>query len=111
MCAAKLSSVVYNPLVKNQLGAIDYEGTLAVFDTHVHHCTHRFEEHEGRVWSVDYNKYDSSLLTTGGDDAYLKFWHLTMPHSVQSYRARTKVSSARFQPGNHYYLAFGGAGD
>ena len=110
-CAAKLSSVAYNPYYKQQLGAIDYDGALSVYDTQLNQCVHKYQEHEKRVWSVDYNKYDAALLATGGDDCSLKLWHLTMAQSIQSYTTRTNVCSVRFQPGNRYYLAFGSAGD
>ena len=110
-CPAKLSSVAYSPYYKQQLAAIDYDGALSLYDAQLNQCFQKYQEHEKRVWSVDYNKYDAMLLATGGDDCSLKLWHLTVGQSIQSYMTRTNVCSVRFQPGNRYYLAYGSAGN
>ena len=68
------------------------------------------QEHEKRVWSLSYNSYDSALIATGGDDCSLKLWDLTKPHSIRSQPTQANVCSVRFQPGNRYNLAYGGAG-
>ena len=37
------SSVAYNPYLKQQLAASDYDGTLSIWDTHHSKCIHTYQ--------------------------------------------------------------------
>lgn len=42
----------------------------------------QFEEHNKRVWSVDYSSIDPTRLVSGSDDGTIKIWTLNQESSV-----------------------------
>ncbi|KAL4578135.1 hypothetical protein LXL04_014254 [Taraxacum kok-saghyz] len=55
---SKLSCLSWNKHTKNHIASSDYEGISEM----------EYEEHEKRVWSVDYSRTESSMLVSGSDD-------------------------------------------
>jgi E3 ubiquitin-protein ligase RFWD2 len=66
-------------------------------------------EHEKRVWSVDWSGGDPRLLASGSDDARVKLWSTNQERSVTSLEAKANVCCVKFVPESSYLIAFGSA--
>jgi len=66
-------------------------------------------EHEKRVWSVDWSGGDPRLLASGSDDAKVKLWSTNQERSVTSLEAKANVCCVKFVPESSYLIAFGSA--
>ncbi|GJT41491.1 E3 ubiquitin protein ligase COP1-like protein isoform X1 [Tanacetum coccineum] len=65
---SKLSCLSWNKHTKNHIASSDYEGTVFVWDVNTRQSVMEYEEHEKRVWSVDYSRQEPSMLVSGSDD-------------------------------------------
>jgi WD40 repeat protein len=106
---AKISNICWNPYITGQLGSVDYDGVVNVFDAASSHHVQKFEEHEKRAWSLDFSVADPTRLVSGSDDNKVKVWSMNMNRSVCTIDARSNVCSVRYSPVSSHILAFGAA--
>lgn len=59
-----------------------FDGTLRVVDLSSQKTVLRFNEHQGRVWSVV--KIKDDLVVSSGDDRTIKVWDLRAPNSIRT---------------------------
>lgn len=107
---SKLSSVSWNQYMEHHLAGGDYEGIATVWDVAKGGqvvCT--FEEHEKRIWSVDYSRVDPMRLATGSDDAHVRVWSGRTKKSTMVIDGKANVCSVAFHPTQSHLLAFGSA--
>ncbi|XP_062561026.1 E3 ubiquitin-protein ligase COP1-like isoform X1 [Armigeres subalbatus] len=109
VCSSKISCVIWNNYFKEVLASSDYEGLVSVWDVSTKTRTKAYEEHDKRVWCVDFNEVDTRLLASGSDDARVKLWSLNVDHSVATIEARANVCCVKFNPKSSCHLAFGSA--
>jgi WD40 repeat protein len=55
-----------------QIASSDHDAVVTVWDTVHGKMAMELEEHEKRVWSVDYNPADAHTLVSGGDDGKVR---------------------------------------
>ncbi|KAI3749647.1 hypothetical protein L2E82_20263 [Cichorium intybus] len=65
---SKLSCLSWNKHTNNHIASSDYEGIVTIWDVNTRQSVMEYEEHEKRVWSVDYSQIESSMLVSGSDD-------------------------------------------
>lgn len=108
-CTSKISNVSWNPYTKNMLASSDYDGTVQLWDTYMAKSLRRYQEHEKRCWTVQFNNVDPHLMASGSDDAKVKLWSLTSDRSVASIDAKVNVCCVYFSPTSRHNLVFGSA--
>lgn len=109
---SKFSSLAWNKYISSHLVSADYDGNVIIWDAAVSGSqVARFEEHEKRVWSVDYSSTDPTRLASGGDDGRVKIWSLQQRHATHTVDCRASVCCVRFNPFDSNLLAFSGAGN
>ncbi|ESP01505.1 hypothetical protein LOTGIDRAFT_238291 [Lottia gigantea] len=109
MCNSKISCVTWSTYYKNVLASSDYEGTVTLWDVNTNKKTKKFQEHEKRCWSVDFNGMDPKLIASASDDAKVKLWSTNNEHSIANIEANANVCCVKFNPQSRYHLAFGSA--
>ena len=70
--AAKLSSLIFNPYIRQAMAGGDYEGRLNIWDIIEGKLIMTPQEHEKRVWSVDFCEPIPTRIASGGDDGKCK---------------------------------------
>ncbi|RWS28591.1 E3 ubiquitin-protein ligase RFWD2-like isoform X1 [Leptotrombidium deliense] len=108
-CNSKISCVSWSSYFKSMMASSDYEGTVTVWDAFTNQKMRVFQEHEKRCWSVDFNKVDTKLISSGSDDAKVKLWSTDQEHSVTTLEAKANVCCVKFNPTSRYHVAFGSA--
>jgi len=108
-CNSKISCVSWSSYYKSIMASSDYEGTVTIWDAYTNQKIRTFQEHEKRCWSVDFNKIDTNLVSSGSDDAKVKLWSVNMEHSITSLEAKANVCCVKFNPMTRYHVAFGSA--
>ncbi len=107
---AKLSWVCWNPYIRQQLVSSDYDGIVTLWDVNRSVQLNEYEEHDKRVWSVDFCTADPRVFASGSDDGRVKIWTTAQPNSVVTIgNGCANVCSVKFQPDNTYMLAYGSA--
>jgi E3 ubiquitin-protein ligase RFWD2 len=109
VCESKISSLSWNSYIKNQIASSDYEGVVTVWDTNVGTPIVKLDEHEKRVWCVDFSPSEPTRLASGSDDAKVKIWSTNARNAVMTIDSKANVCSVKFNPGNSDYIAFGSA--
>jgi E3 ubiquitin-protein ligase RFWD2 len=71
-CQAKISCLSWNSYLKSHLASSDYEGVVAVWDVATGAALLSLDEHEKRVWSVDFCAPSPTRLVSGSDDTKSK---------------------------------------
>jgi len=66
-------------------------------------------EHEKRVWSVDFSDADPRFLVSGSDDCKVKLWSVTQQNSGTTIQTNANVCCVKFVPGSSYTIACGSA--
>ena len=108
-CQAKISCLAWNSYIKSLLISSDYEGSVSLWDTATGQCTVKFEEHEKRIWSVDFSDVNPTVAASGSDDARVKLWSNNLRYSTHTIESKANVCSVKFHPTNSNYLVFGSA--
>ncbi|RWS06496.1 E3 ubiquitin-protein ligase RFWD2-like isoform X1 [Dinothrombium tinctorium] len=108
-CNSKISCVSWSSYFKSMMASSDYEGTVTVWDAFTNQKMRVFQEHEKRCWSVDFNKIDTKLISSGSDDAKVKLWSTDTEHSITTLEAKANVCCVKFNPTSRYHVAFGSA--
>ena len=104
---SKLTCLSYNKFVKHHIAASDYEGVVSVWDVEKKCSIIDFEEHEKRIWTVDYCRTDPRLLVSGSDDYLVKIWNTDQPNSVHEIYMKANVCCAQYSPENAHCIAVG----
>jgi protein suppressor of PHYA-105 1 len=106
---SKLSSISWNPYVKNHLASSDYDGTVHIWDVAVQKPAIAYEEHRKRVWSVGFSPADPMRLVSGSDDGLVKVWSVLQRESVMTINSHANVCCVQFNPLDQHHVAFGSA--
>ncbi|KAI0559959.1 E3 ubiquitin-protein ligase [Gracilaria domingensis] len=105
---AKLSWICWNPYIRHLLVSSDYEGVVALWDISQAKALRVYEEHERRVWSVDYCPSKPTVFASGSDDCRVKLWCTSQRSSVLTIdNSPANVCSVKFHPTAPEKLAFG----
>jgi len=107
MAKSKLSCLSYNKFIKHHLAASDYEGVVSLWDVERSTVIAEFEEHEKRIWTVDYCRTDPRLLVSGSDDYLVKIWNTDQASSVHEIDMKANVCCAQYSPENAHCIAVG----
>jgi|UniRef100_A0A6U0DRR8 E3 ubiquitin-protein ligase RFWD2 len=107
MAKSKLSCLSYNKFIKHHLAASDYEGVVSLWDVERRQVVAEFEEHEKRIWTVDYCRTDPRLLVSGSDDYLVKIWNTDQSSSVHEIDMKANVCCAQYSPENAHCIAVG----
>uniref|UniRef100_A0A914VHH5 RING-type domain-containing protein n=1 Tax=Plectus sambesii TaxID=2011161 RepID=A0A914VHH5_9BILA len=108
-CMSKISNISWNPYTKSLLASSDYDGTVQLWDTWTGKATRKYQEHEKRCWTVQFNNVDPHLMASGSDDAKVKLWSLNSERSVAHIDAKVNVCCVYFSPTSRHNLVFGSA--
>lgn len=108
-CKSKVSCTSWSSYFKNSLASSEYEGSVTVWDVSTKQPAICFKEHKRRVWSVDFNKMDTNLISSGSDDGTVKLWSLNMESSIGTLKAPANICCVKFNPRSRYHLAFASA--
>jgi WD40 repeat protein len=73
-----------------QIASSDHDAVVTVWDTVHGKMAMELEEHEKRVWSVDYNPADAHTLVSGGDDGKVRVCVCVWPSASQHTAAAKK---------------------
>ena len=106
---SKLSSLQWNPYVKRMLASADYDGAIRLWDVDAGAAVGDLDEHEKRVWSLDFSTLDPTRLASGSDDGTVRVWSTNSRASTATIRCRANVCSVQFSPVNANVVAFASA--
>ncbi|XP_022981681.1 protein SPA1-RELATED 3-like isoform X2 [Cucurbita maxima] len=106
---SKLSSVCWNRYIKSQIASSNFEGVVQVWDVTRSQVVTEMEEHERRVWSIDFSSEDPTILASGSDDGSVKLWSINQGMSIGTIRTKANVCCVQFPVDSGRSLAFGSA--
>ena len=75
---------------------------MTIWDALTGATMEKFQEHERRCWSVDFNSVDPKLLASGSDDAKVRLWSLGYSKAITSIEAKANVCCVQFNPHSRY---------
>jgi len=104
---SKLTCLSYNKFTRQHIAASDYEGIVSVWDVEKQQTIIEFEEHEKRIWTVDYSRVDSKLLVSGSDDYLVKIWSTDQANSVHEIDMKANVCCVQYSPERSHCVAVG----
>lgn len=105
MTHSKLTCLSYNKLIRQHIAASDYEGVVSIWDVEKKRAIIDFEEHEKRIWSVDFCRSNPSLLVSGSDDYLVKIWNTDQRNSVHEIDMEANVCCVQFSPNDDHGIA------
>eukprot|EP00898_Chlorokybus_atmophyticus_P007387 jgi/Chlat1/764/Chrsp104S01239 len=108
-CRSKLSCLSWNKAEKTHLASSDYEGVVTLWDVATSQSVIEFEEHEKRVWSVDFSRTEPNLLVSGSDDGKVKVWSVKQENSVLNIDTKANICCVKYNPGSSHHIAVGSA--
>ncbi|KAJ3174844.1 RING finger and WD repeat domain-containing protein 2 [Geranomyces variabilis] len=108
-CNSKISSLAWNPCVYSRLASADYEGLVHLWDSETGSAIRNFDEHEKRVWSVDWTTNDPDLFASSSDDAKGKLWSVNQRSAVATVQSTVNLCTVKWNPEVHNQIAFGSA--
>eukprot|EP01132_Coremiostelium_polycephalum_P002491 gene2491-3083_t len=108
-CRSKISCLSWNTYLKSQIASSDYEGIISLWDVNTGQNVMSFEEHEKRVWSVDFSRTDPTQLASGSDDTRVKLWSTNTDRAVITIDSKANICCVKFNPSSSNYIAFGSA--
>ncbi|XP_071691857.1 E3 ubiquitin-protein ligase COP1-like [Rutidosis leptorrhynchoides] len=104
---SKLSCLSWNKHTKNHIASSDYEGTVIVWDVNTRQSVMEYEEHEKRVWSVDFSAVEPSMLVSGSDDCKVKVWCTKQESSAINIDMKANICCVKYNPGSSTHIAVG----
>ncbi|KAL9991990.1 putative transcription factor WD40-like family [Helianthus debilis subsp. tardiflorus] len=104
---SKLSCLSWNKHTKNHIASSDYEGTVFVWDVNTQQSVMEYEEHEKRVWSVDFSRIEPSMLVSGSDDCKVKIWCTRQESSAINIDMKANICCVKYNPGSSNHIAVG----
>lgn len=114
-CNSKVSCLSWNTHTQATLLSSDYEGIISIWDVSQALSMSSLDEHEKRVWSVDFSHVDPMRFASGGDDTkgttinQVKIWNVNQKRSALTLATKANVCSVRFHPTISHQFAFGSA--
>ncbi|GAM19089.1 hypothetical protein SAMD00019534_022640 [Acytostelium subglobosum LB1] len=108
-CHSKISCLSWNTYIKSQIASSDYEGIITLWDVNTGQNIMSMEEHEKRVWSVDFSRTDPTQLASGSDDTRVKLWSTTARRSIATIESKANICCVKFNPSSSHLIAFGSA--
>lgn len=102
---SKLTCLSYNKFTRQHIASSDSEGVVSVWDVEKKRAVIEFEEHEKRIWTVDYCRTDPRLLVSGSDDYLVKIWNVDQPSSVHEIDMKANVCCAQYSPEDAHCIA------
>eukprot|EP01096_Ripella_sp_DP13-Kostka_P015493 TRINITY_DN728_c0_g1_i3.p1 TRINITY_DN728_c0_g1~~TRINITY_DN728_c0_g1_i3.p1 ORF type:complete len:850 (-),score=287.33 TRINITY_DN728_c0_g1_i3:22-2304(-) len=108
-CSSKVSCLSWNSYLRSHLISSDYGGLITLWDTQTAQKISTYDEHDKRVWSVDFSKLDPTLLASGSDDSLVKIWSTNEAKSVMNIETKANVCCVKFNPHTSNQIAFGSA--
>ncbi|KVH93087.1 E3 ubiquitin-protein ligase COP1-like isoform X1 [Cynara cardunculus var. scolymus] len=106
---SKLSCLSWNKHTKNYIASSDYEGIVTVWDVNTRQSVMEYEEHEKRVWSVDFSRVEPSMLVSGSDDCKVKVWCTKQESSAINIDMKANICCVKYNPGSSTHIAVGAA--
>lgn len=106
---SKLTSVCWNPYLRTHVACGDYDGTVQVWDANSNSQVMELDEHNQRVWSVDFCTLDPTRLASGSDDGAVRIWDTRDDRSVLALPTKASVCSVHFNPASANQVAAGSA--
>lgn len=106
---SKLSGICWNSYIKNHIASSAFDGVVQLWDITRNQAIMNFEEHQQRVWSIDFSQAYPTRLASGGDDGNVKLWNINQEGSVGTINTNANVCSVQFPPDSAWLLAFGSA--
>ncbi|EFJ30221.1 hypothetical protein SELMODRAFT_451298 [Selaginella moellendorffii] len=94
----KLSCVSWDKFSKSCVATSDYDGIIKIWDISACQNTVNYDEHERRIWSVDFSPMEPSRLVSGGDDGKVKLWSKELKTSVLTVEVKANICSVTFNP-------------
>eukprot|EP01018_Ginkgo_biloba_P024724 Gb_03984 [translate_table: standard] len=107
--SSKLSSICWNSYIRNQIASSAFEGIVQLWDVTRSQPIVEFDEHEKRVWSVDFPQADPTRLASGSDDGSAKLWNINQGGSIGTIRTNANICCVQFSPDSARLLALGSA--
>ncbi|KAI3803586.1 hypothetical protein L1987_31742 [Smallanthus sonchifolius] len=104
---SKLSCLSWNKHTKNHIASSDYEGTVFVWDVNTQQSVREYEEHEKRVWSVDFSRIEPSMLVSGSDDCKVKIWCTNQESSAMNIDMKANICCVKYNPVSSTHIAVG----
>ncbi|XP_076904898.1 E3 ubiquitin-protein ligase COP1-like [Bidens hawaiensis] len=104
---SKLSCLSWNKHTKNYIASSDYEGIVFVWDVNTQQSVREYEEHEKRVWSVDFSRIEPSMLVSGSDDCKVKIWCTRQESSAINIDMKANICCVKYNPGSSTHIAVG----
>ncbi|KAN0021792.1 hypothetical protein ACTFIU_003937 [Dictyostelium citrinum] len=108
-CRSKISCLSWNTYIKSQIASSDYEGIISLWDANTGQNIMTLEEHEKRVWSVDFSRTDPTQLASGSDDTRVKLWSTTAERAITTIESKANICCVKFNPCSSNLIAFGSA--
>ncbi|GJQ09512.1 hypothetical protein GpartN1_g1303.t1 [Galdieria partita] len=105
----KLSCLSWNSYIHNHLLSSDYEGVVTLWDAITGQTLSEFEEHEKRIWCVDFSKVEPTRCASASDDGKVKIWSSLQLNSVSTIENRANVCCVQFHPTVEHLICFGSA--
>eukprot|EP00890_Picochlorum_soloecismus_P003133 jgi/Picsp_1/3820/NSC_01332-R1_protein spa1-related 2-like len=104
---SKLSSVSWNSYIRSYLITSDYDGLVQLWDVSTGSSADicQFEEHEKRVWSVDFSRLDPMQFASASDDATVRIWNINHQSPIACLHTPANACSVQFSPHNANILA------
>jgi len=106
---AKVSSLCYNPYVKQSIASGDYQGVVQLWDVQKEMSTWENNTHRRRVWSIDYSRIDPTKLASASDDGTVQVYSTSTKTATCAIQNRANVCSVKFHPETAHLLAIGSA--
>lgn len=94
----KVASLSWSPSDNAHLASADYEGSVKLYDIHSGTVIMSFDEHERRVWSIDFSRADPETIISGSDDGRIKIWSTSCSQSTCTVDVKANVCSVQFHP-------------
>jgi E3 ubiquitin-protein ligase RFWD2 len=82
--STKLSCLSWNSYIHNHLLSSDYEGVVTLWDAITGQTLNEFEEHEKRIWCVDFSKLEPTRFASASDDGKVKIWSSLQLNSLST---------------------------
>lgn len=107
--ACKVATLAWDPSPHTEiLAAADYEGSIKLYNIEKEQVVVELDQHERRVWAIDFNKTDHNLLLSGSDDGRLKQWSIKDKTATFTIDAKANICTVQYHP-DGVQLAFGAA--
>eukprot|EP00871_Galdieria_phlegrea_P004767 jgi/Galph1/5291/GphlegSOOS_G3993.1 len=105
----KLSCLCWNSYIRNHLISSDYEGVVTLWDTVTGRTINEYEEHEKRIWSVDFSHVEPTRFASASDDGKVKIWTTIDLNSIATIDNKANVCCVQFHPSVGHLVSFGSA--